>query len=107
MKGLGNMGNLMKQAKKLQSDLKNAQEKIAKMRIQSSAGGGMVTATVNGKGKLLDLDIEKEVVDPEDIEMLIDLVVAAVQQAQSDAKDHSEEELGPLTQGLNLPGMAS
>lgn len=105
MKGLGNLGNLMKQAKKLQEELEKKQAEIGEMKIEASSGGGMVTATVNGRGELLNVAIEKEVVDPDDVEMLVDLVIAAVQEAQKNAKEQAEEKLGPLTQGMPLPGM--
>ena len=103
MKGLGNMGNLMKQAKQLQEQLAQAQAEIAEMRVEASSGGGMVTATVNGKGELIDLAIEREVVDPEDIEMLADLVIAAVQESQRQASKKAEEHMGPLAQGFGMP----
>lgn len=103
MKGMGNLGNLgslMKQAKKLQEDLERAQTEIAQLKVEATAGGGMVTATVNGRGELQQLKLEKEVVDPEDIEMLVDLVIAAVQEAQRKAQEATQERLGPLTQGM-------
>ena len=100
MKGLGNIGNLMKQAKQMQEELAKAQAEIAEMRIEASSGGGMVTATVNGKGDLIDLAIEREVVDPDDIEMLADLVIAAVQESQRQAQERAQARLGPLAQGL-------
>ncbi len=105
MKGLGNLGNIMKQAKKLQEELAKKQAEIEEMKVEASSGGGMVTATVNGRGELLNLAIEKEVVDPDDVEMLVDLVIAAVQEAQKNAKEQAQEKLGPLTQGMNLPEM--
>jgi len=105
VKGTGGFGNLMKQAKRLQEEMERAQEEIAEMRIDASAGGGMVTATVTGQGELANLKIEREVVDPDDIEMLIDLIVAAVQEAQSNAREAATAKMGPLAQGLNLPGM--
>ena len=105
MKGLGNLGNLMKQAKKLQEELAKKQAEIAEMKVEASSGGGMVTATVNGSGELLNLAIEKEVVDPDDVEMLVDLVIAAVQEAQKNARELAQEKLGPLAQGVGLPGM--
>ena len=105
MKNLGGMGNIMKQAKKLQEDLAKAQAEIAQMKVEASAGGGMVSATVTGQGELIGLSIEQEVVDPEDIEMLTDLLVAAVQEAQQKAQALSQEKLGPLAQGMGLPGM--
>lgn len=76
------------------------------MKVEASSGGGMVKATVNGRGELLNLLIEREVVDPDDVEMLIDLLIAAVQEAQKNAQAISQEKLGPLTQGMKLPGMS-
>ncbi len=106
MKGIGNLGNLMKQAKKLQEDLEHAQAELAEMKVEATAGGGMVTATVSGRGDLLNLSLEKEIVDPEDVDMLVDLVIAAVQEAQRKAQETAQEKLGPLTQGLGgMPGM--
>ncbi|MCD5415495.1 YbaB/EbfC family nucleoid-associated protein [Candidatus Bipolaricaulota bacterium] len=106
MKGLGNMGNIMKQAKKLQEDLEKKQIEISEMKVEASSGGGMVMATVNGRGELLNLAIEKEVIDPDDAEMLVDLVIAAVQEAQKNAQESSAELLGPLTQGIpGMPGL--
>ncbi len=109
MKGMGNLGGLMKQAKKLQEDLERAQAEIADLRVTSTAGGGMVTATVSGKGDLVSLALEREVVDPADVEMLCDLVVAAIQEAQHKAQQAAQDKLGPLAQGLGgfpgLPGM--
>ena len=104
MKGVGGFGNLMKQAKKLQEDLERAQAEIARSRIEATAGGGMVSAVVNGQGELVDLKIEREVVNPDDIEMLTDLLIAAIQEAQRDAKTAAQERLGPLAQGIGLPG---
>jgi len=94
----------MKQAKRLQGEMERTQAEIAEMRIEATAGGGMVTATVSGQGDLANLKIEREVVDPEDVEMLADLIIAAVQEAQANAKQTAQEKLGPLAQGLNLPG---
>ena len=105
MKNLGGMGNIMKQARRLQEDLEKAQAEIAKMQVAASAGGGMVTATVTGQGELIGLALEKEIVDPEDIDMLTDLLIAAVQEAQKKAQVLSQEKLGPLAQGMNLPMM--
>ena len=102
MKGMGNLGGLMKQAKRLQEELERTQEEIAQMRIDATAGGGMVSATVNGRGDLTDLSIEREVIDPEDAEMLVDLVIAAVQEAQREAREAAEKKLGPMAQGFGL-----
>jgi DNA-binding YbaB/EbfC family protein len=97
------MGNIMKQARRLQEELAKAQAEIAEMKVEASAGGGMVTATVTGQGELIDLALEREIVDPEDIDMLKDLVIAAVQEAQKKAQEVSQERLGPLAQGMGLP----
>ena len=105
MKNLGGMGNIMKQARRLQEELEKAQAEIAEMKVEAAAGGGMVTATVTGQGELIGLVLEKEVVDPEDIDMLTDLLIAAVQEAQKKAQTLSQEKLGPLAQGMGLPMM--
>ena len=105
MKNLGGMGNIMKQARRLQEELAKAQAEIAEMKVEAAAGGGMVTATVSGNGELVSLAFEKEVVDPDDVEMLRDLIVAAVQEAQRKAQAMSQEKLGPLAQGMGLPMM--
>lgn len=103
MKGMGNMGNLMKQAQKVQQKMMKMQEELAQREVNAQAGGGMVEATVNGRGELLRLRLEPEVVDPEDIEMLADMVVAAVGEAQRRAQDMMQEEMGKLTGGMGLP----
>ena len=103
MKGLGDMGHLLRQAKQLQEQLQSKQAEIQELKLAASAGGGMVTATVSGTGELIDLSLEREVVDPNDIEMLTDLIIAAVQQAQATARSKSEEILGPLAQGMGMP----
>ena len=100
-----NMGGLMKQAQKMQQKMMKMQEELQAREVSAQAGGGMVTATVNGKGDLLALKLEPEVVDPDDIEMLSDLVVAAVNEAQRRAQEMMQEELSKVTGGLNIPGM--
>jgi hypothetical protein len=105
MRGMRDMGNIMRQAKRLQEELEKKQQELAQMKVEASAGGGMVTAVVNGQGRLQDLSIEQEVVDPADVRMLVDLVIAAVQEAQKNADELAQERLGPLAQGMNLPGM--
>ena len=102
MKGMGNLGNLMKQAKRLQEELERTQAEIAEMKVSATVGGGMVSATVNGRGDLADLSIEREVIDPEESEMLVDLIIAAVQEAQKDAREAAEKRLGPMAQGFGL-----
>jgi DNA-binding YbaB/EbfC family protein len=104
MKGFGNM---MKQLKKVQDKMNKVQEELATRTVEGSAGGSMVTAVVNGKQELVSLKIEKEVVDPEDIEMLQDLIVAAVNQGIKKSQDMMNEEMSKLTGGLglNIPGL--
>ncbi|MGD8561719.1 MAG: YbaB/EbfC family nucleoid-associated protein [Desulfarculaceae bacterium] len=99
------MGNLMKQAQKVQQQMMRMQEELEGREVSAQAGGGMVEATVNGKGELLKLKLEPEVVDPDDIEMLSDLVVAAVGEAQRRAQEMMAQEMGKLTGGLNIPGL--
>jgi hypothetical protein len=99
------MGQLFRQAKQLQEQLQVKQAEIDALRVTGTAGGGMVTATVTGKGDLADLRIEAEVVDPNDTEMLVDLIIVAVQQAQREAKRKAEDLLGPLAEGMGIPGL--
>lgn len=101
MKG---MGNMMKQAQKLQSKMLKMQEELAERTVESSAGGGMVKVVANGRQQVVSIELEKEVVDPEDIEMLQDLVLAAVNDALSKAQEMVASEMGKLTGGFNLPG---
>jgi hypothetical protein len=104
MKGFGDLRKLMKEAQKLQEELAKRQEELEVTRVEASAGGGAVVAVVNGHGKLKSLKISREVVDPEDIEMLEDLVVSAVQEAQRRAKELAQEVMGKLTGGFpNFP----
>ena len=99
------MNGLMKQAQKMQQQMVKMQEELAEREVTAQAGGGMVEATVNGRGELLNLRMEKEVVDPEDVEMLGDLIVAAVSEAQRRAQEMVQQEMGKLTGGVNIPGL--
>ena len=105
MKGMPNMGKLMKQAQQLQSKMAKMQEELSEKTVEASAGGGMVVAVANGKQELVSIQIEKEVIDPDDAEMLHDLIMAAVNDALNRAKEMMNEEMGKLTQGMNIPGM--
>jgi hypothetical protein len=96
---------LMGQMQQLQEDLKSAQAELAELRIEASAGGGAVTAVANGAGELLELRISPEAVDPQDVEMLQDLIIAAVRESLEKARKVQEERLGGLTGGLGLPGL--
>jgi DNA-binding YbaB/EbfC family protein len=102
MKG---MGNMMKQAQKLQSQMMKLQEELADKTVESSSGGGMVTVVANGRQQVVSIQIENEVVDPDDVDMLQDLVLAAVNDALAKAQEMVSSEMGKLTGGLNIPGL--
>ena len=106
--GPPNMQQLMKQAQKMQQQMLAAQEELASAQVEGSAGGGMVKATVTGAGDLVSLTIDPSVVDPDDVETLTDLVVAAVRDANRAAQELAAEKMGPVTGGLGgmgLPGL--
>ena len=102
MKG---MGNMMKQAQKLQSKMLKLQDELAEKTVEASAGGGMIKAVANGRQQIVAITIEKEVVDPDDVEMLQDLVLAAVNDALNKAQEMVSQEMGKLTGGFNIPGL--
>ena len=101
-KGLAGM---MKQAQKMQAQMAKLQEEAAKKTIEASSGGGMITAVVNGKQQLISLKIEEAVVDPSDIEMLQDLIVAAINEAMKQSQEMVADEMGKLTGGMKIPGL--
>ena len=101
----GNMQQLARQAQKLQQQMTKMQEELEAREYEVTSGGGMVTAKVNGKKELLELTIKPEAVDPDDVEMLQDMVMAAVNEALRAATDTMEREMGRLTGGLNMPGL--
>ena len=105
MMGGGNMQQLARQAQKLQQQMAKKQEEIEAREFEATAGGGMATAKVNGKKELISLTIKPEAVDPDDVEMLQDLVVAAVNEALRAAGDAMEQEMGKMTGGLSMPGL--
>jgi hypothetical protein len=102
MKG---MGNMMKQAQKLQAKMMKMQEELGDKTTEATAGGGMVKAVANGKQQIVSITIEKEIVDPEDIEMLQDLIMAAINDALAKSQEMVSQEMGKLTGGLNIPGL--
>ncbi len=99
------MQNMLRQAQKMQENMAAKQEELEAAEYTANAGGGAVTATVNGRHELTALAIRPEVVDPDDAEMLADLVMAAVNEAVRQAAKKAEEEMSAITGGLNLPGM--
>ena len=103
MKG---MGDMMKQAQKLQARMLKMQEELAQRTVESAVGGGMITVVANGKQQIVSIRIEKEVVNPDDVEMLQDLILAAVNDALHKSQEMVASEMGKLTGGLNLPGLS-
>jgi len=109
MGGFGGLGSLMKQAQKqaaqFQKQLEEVQRSMADRVVEGTAGGGMVVAQMNGKQDLVALKIDPEVVDPNDVEMLQDLIIAAITQASKKAREMYQEEMNRITGGLNVPGI--
>lgn len=105
MMGGANMQQLARQAQKLQQQMAKMQEELDAREFEATSGGGMVTAKVNGKRELLALTIKPEAVDPDDVEMLEDMVMAAVSEALRTAADTVEREMGKLTGGMGMPGL--
>ncbi|KDN59369.1 MULTISPECIES: YbaB/EbfC family nucleoid-associated protein [Exiguobacterium] len=104
MRGMGNMNNMMKQMQKMQKDMAKAQEELKDMTVEGTAGGGMVKVIVSGHKEVLDVIIAEDAVDPDDVEMLQDLVLAAVNDAMKQADQLVNDKMGRFTQGMNLPG---
>ena len=100
-----NMQQMMKQARKMQEQLAAAQETIAQSTVDASAGGGMVKVTVSGDMQVTSLTIDPEAIDPEDVEMLEDMVMAAVNEALRGVGELANRQMGAVTGGLNIPGM--
>lgn len=99
-------GDMMKQAQRLQKQMIDVQEELGKRSVEGTAGGGMVRVTVNGRQEILSIKIDPEVVDPEDVELLEDLIVAAIKNASENAKAMMEAEMGKLLpSGMGFPGM--
>jgi DNA-binding protein, ybaB/ebfC family len=105
MRGMGNMQQMMKKMQKMQKDMMAAQESLKDQTVEGTVSGGMVTAVANGDGKILDIKIKEEVVDPDDIEMLQDMVLTAVNDALEKSNKLKEDTMGRVTNGLNIPGL--
>lgn len=102
----GNIGNLMKQAQKMQKDMEKIQEELKDKIVEASAGGGAITVVATAKKEIKEINIKPEVVDPDDVEMLQDLILAAVNEALRKADEMANAEMGKVTGGLGgLPGM--
>ncbi len=98
------IADLMRQAQKMQAEMGKAQEAMREKTVEATAGGGMVTVTANGAGDIVSIKLEKDVVDPDDVEMLQDLITAAVNEAMRRVRTMQQEEMGKVTGGLGLPG---
>jgi DNA-binding YbaB/EbfC family protein len=103
--GGGNMNNLLKQAQKFQKQMEDMQKDLENKSYEASVGGGTVKATVNGKKQLVDMKIDPEVVDPDDVEMLQDLIMSACNEALKKAEEDSSDGMKKMTGGMNIPGM--
>ena len=100
-----NMKKMMKQAQQMQAKMEKMQEELKERTVEATSGGGVVKVVVNGKFQVLDLEIDPDAVDPDDVEMLEDLVLAAINQGMRDVQEMINDEMGDLTGGMNLPGM--
>lgn len=100
-----NMNQMMKQVKKMQEQMLKAQEELGNKTVEGTAGGGVVMVTVNGHKKVLNVTIKPEAVDPDDVEMLQDLIVAAMNDALAKADEMVSQDLSKFTGGLNIPGL--
>ncbi|PRO64208.1 YbaB/EbfC family nucleoid-associated protein [Alkalicoccus urumqiensis] len=100
-----NMGNMMKQMQKMQKDMAKAQEQLKEETVEATAGGGMVKVIASGDKRILDIQMNEEAVDPDDVEMLEDLVLAATNEALGKVDELVEERMGKFTKGMNIPGM--
>ncbi|MFD1416266.1 YbaB/EbfC family nucleoid-associated protein [Oceanobacillus jeddahense] len=101
----GNMNNMMKQMQKMQKKMMKAQDELHEMSFEASAGGGMVTVRANGKKEITDVEVKEEVVDPDDIEMLQDLILAATNDVLTQIDEKTNATMGQFTKGMNMPGM--
>jgi DNA-binding YbaB/EbfC family protein len=105
MKGMPNMGNLLKKAQELQQKMAKLQEELGEKTVEASSGGGMVAVVANGKQEIVSIKIDPEVVDANDVEMLEDLVLAAINDALYQAKQMVTEQMSQLTGGVKIPGI--
>ncbi len=101
----GGLGDMMKKVQKMQAKMADLQEELEKVEVEGSSGGGMVKVIANGKGEISSVTIDPEVIDPEDAEMLQDLIVAAFNQAREKSQELQSEQMSKVTGGLSIPGM--
>ena len=100
-----NLGQILKQAQKVQAQIAKTQKELEQKTVEASAGGGMVTAVANGSNQVVSIKIEPDVVDPNDIEMLQDLVIAAVNEALRRVQEMTQSEMAKITGGMGIPGL--
>lgn len=105
MGGMGNMNNMIKQAQKMQAEMLKAQESLSEQIIEASVGGGAVNVKINGKKELIELKLSPDAVDPDDIEMLEDMILSAVNEALRKADEAAAGSLKNITGGMNIPGL--
>lgn len=105
MPGMGNMGGMMKQVQKMQKDMAKLQDELNEKQVEVTAGGGAVKVVANGKKELISIEIDQDVVDPDDVEMLQDLVLAASNEALRKAEKMVSDEMQKITGGMNIPGL--
>lgn len=103
--GIGNMGKMMKQVQKMQADMAKLQEELAQKTVSASSGGGVVEVVANGKQEIVSIKISPDAVDPDDVEMLEDLVLAAVNEALRQAQEMVAAEMSKITGNLKIPGL--
>lgn len=103
--GMGDMGKMMKQVQKMQNDMQKMQDELAERVIETSAGGGAVKVKANGKYEIEEIKIDPEVIDPEDAQMLEDLVISAVNEALKEVQEMIKTEMNKITGGMNIPGL--
>ena len=103
--GGGNMNNMLRQAQKMQEEMMKAQEELAEKTVDASVGGGVVTVVANGKKEVVSINIKPEAVDPDDVEMLQDLIVSAVNEAMRKADEMAASSMSKITGGMNIPGL--
>ncbi|GEK59672.1 MULTISPECIES: YbaB/EbfC family nucleoid-associated protein [Marinococcus] len=100
-----NQANMMKQMQKMQKDMQKAQEELKEKSVEATAGGGAVKVVASGDKQILDIEIDEDVVDPDDVEMLQDLMLAAMNEALKKVDELVEQDMGKFTKGMNIPGM--
>ncbi|WP_028308896.1 YbaB/EbfC family nucleoid-associated protein [Desulfitibacter alkalitolerans] len=103
--GMANMGKMMKQVQKMQEQMKKMQEEIEQRTVEATAGGGAVKVVANGKQQIVSIEISPDAVDPEDVEMLQDMILAAVNESIQKTQEMMQDEMKKITGGLNIPGL--